>query len=1467
MVTNQLKHILVAIFAMLFMCSLTFAANELSLRITSDSNHFVDVNDLTVPNEMNWAYNTPITRQVQIVAKFDNVGDDTINRQLIVSIPEGYRILQYSAKPDTPNITSVDKLAISALDDKKIDSVYLMASDGTSTWGTPLTGFGGATPPRPYDGQIIYNMNELCDQIVITITLMLDPVYMPRSTSTTSMPPIAVDLLVDDVVLLTESVVNKVSGVAALGLASTGTKELRHTAYDERNSDGVGGGATGQFNLPTLIGNDGSGEMVLDFTTGHRINAAVFADEIVYTLTYPEGVTFKGFTDDITGTGRVFDTAFDASGISTPNSNLTVVHNELTRTVTFTYNDVYSNVQWITCHWEFAEDYRLVDDDKVQWGSQFIFGGTVKVTPFLAGDNPDTITTANSAITLTVPRPYDPWTPAEPSLRNGNAGANWTRRNLNDAFTSGGNYPYDYALGGFQFVNTYRAENLTYTFEFDANLAVRGIILPGYSDNNYTSMIFTTNKRTITKTEGFKTGTVTAGHCTTFDSAWIGLADDEYILGLVAEQDSLQGGTNGVTQPNRNYQPNNTYDSIIYLGRFQNGQTGDAKLKINFTETFNGTEKELSAVNRTNIGWTSVTNPTMTFNRPGVGSAIEGVGHSVYPGATMRFSTTITTNVGISTNNDIVDPIVYICLPAGIELATDSVKATSIAGKSTSSTDSFLLRLVSEETKDIGGNEWKVYGFTSVDKMDMIAKSNHNMSSTFQQAGYNQIKVDFLAVVNSSCKTYTDMRPQQFILWDLGITAAASGNYVNDTNNIAKKGTTYRLLALSNTWELHVVRKSELYVGLGIRAKGTPQWYEYNGLESSIAPVAIDRAVEVSFKYENRDVSCYYPGTEIYLPIPKAGEGYSNYFNNKSTLNAVNNESNPSMQTVPEWNSYLTGPLPALAGFDTFYTINGTFDVRLGSPYDTNTWTPDDSYTWVAAAAISDWSKVTMVKFIANDIVDANEGDEIVFELNIDAGTNYGLQNSWRAFYKGWFSELDAGAGSWMYSNIIAGETSVPGSKGMLFEDKNVTGHKDGATEDFDNSDGKITALLTGTKIGDPSTAVIPPLYLTMNADGSFEMLYHSDGSQYFLKSGVYTISFFNNTGLEYGFAPNTPGNASSYASNNWYMNIAQADILEDHSRATYTFTLNADVATDEAPSIGVSLLESPVVTYIPGEGASFVQKEEYVFYGRSPVDNPNNDIANVITGYNPDTMMWTLDKEVIVNASGSELAVIVPAGYPITTAQLRRVRVEEDLQVTADFTLYEIDITYIIQGRTEYTNQNASRTVADKVDVVTYGDVIDYAPNPIPRLTGHIFAGWNTEADGSGVDWEFGDRGTPATIDNDVDLTNITLTLYAMWEVNMPYSVSVIGSYAANDGAGYYLPGAEVTIDAGSRSGFTFFGWSAPDGIDLVELSGTVAKFIMGDFNVSIVANWQSSGSNTTPPTPPAEVAPTLPAPPAGRR
>ena len=79
-------------------------------------------------------------------------------------------------------------------------------------------------------------------------------------------------------------------------------------------------------------------------------------------------------------------------------------------------------------------------------------------------------------------------------------------------------------------------------------------------------------------------------------------------------------------------------------------------------------------------------------------------------------------------------------------------------------------------------------------------------------------------------------------------------------------------------------------------------------------------------------------------------------------------------------------------------------------------------------------------------------------------------------------------------------------------------------------------------------------------------------------------------------------------------------------------------------------------------------------------------------------------------------------------------------------------------------------------------------------------------------------------------------------------YAVTVNNSYADASGAGSYAAGRVVAVRAGSRSGYTFNGWTTDSGVAFDDANAAETTFIMPNGNVTVTANWsKNSGSSSS--------------------
>ena len=80
-------------------------------------------------------------------------------------------------------------------------------------------------------------------------------------------------------------------------------------------------------------------------------------------------------------------------------------------------------------------------------------------------------------------------------------------------------------------------------------------------------------------------------------------------------------------------------------------------------------------------------------------------------------------------------------------------------------------------------------------------------------------------------------------------------------------------------------------------------------------------------------------------------------------------------------------------------------------------------------------------------------------------------------------------------------------------------------------------------------------------------------------------------------------------------------------------------------------------------------------------------------------------------------------------------------------------------------------------------------------------------------------------------------------------HSVTINASHATTSGAGNYAVGATVTINAGTRTGFNFGGWTVNSGgVSLTNANNATTTFTMPVNDVTVTANWTqiSTGGNS---------------------
>ena len=118
----------------------------------------------------------------------------------------------------------------------------------------------------------------------------------------------------------------------------------------------------------------------------------------------------------------------------------------------------------------------------------------------------------------------------------------------------------------------------------------------------------------------------------------------------------------------------------------------------------------------------------------------------------------------------------------------------------------------------------------------------------------------------------------------------------------------------------------------------------------------------------------------------------------------------------------------------------------------------------------------------------------------------------------------------------------------------------------------------------------------------------------------------------------------------------------------------------------------------------------------------------------------------------------------------------------------------------------------------------------------GYIFKEWQIVSGG-------------ATLSNNLfTMPDEPVTVKAIFEKNPAanYTLTVNGSCASGFGSGSYAAGETAAIKAGSRSNYTFIGWSSADGVTFTDPTSASTTFTMPAKDVTVTAQWHYDGGDT---------------------
>ena len=253
-----------------------------------------------------------------------------------------------------------------------------------------------------------------------------------------------------------------------------------------------------------------------------------------------------------------------------------------------------------------------------------------------------------------------------------------------------------------------------------------------------------------------------------------------------------------------------------------------------------------------------------------------------------------------------------------------------------------------------------------------------------------------------------------------------------------------------------------------------------------------------------------------------------------------------------------------------------------------------------------------------------------------------------------------------------------------------------------------------------------------------------------------------------------------------------------------------------------------------------------------TPVSADENGVYHAYVGKNPGTLTVTADGANSITVTrmdmttGGEIAANADGtGYPIpdfTGSLMLKIDGKQGMDVTGVFLLVSRDET---------------------PPVLTLSDPVFFADQDTGAytITGMADAGSEILYGENGRTQAAGD-GSFAIHDKLEDERETNASLYlrakdsagnesaqqlALITRQTQYAVTVNGSYAQNSGAGSYAAGSVVTVRAGSRSGYTFNGWTSGSNVVFDDPNAAETTFTMQDGSVTVTANWSRDGGSSS--------------------
>ena len=248
-----------------------------------------------------------------------------------------------------------------------------------------------------------------------------------------------------------------------------------------------------------------------------------------------------------------------------------------------------------------------------------------------------------------------------------------------------------------------------------------------------------------------------------------------------------------------------------------------------------------------------------------------------------------------------------------------------------------------------------------------------------------------------------------------------------------------------------------------------------------------------------------------------------------------------------------------------------------------------------------------------------------------------------------------------------------------------------------------------------------------------------------------------------------------------------------------------------------------------------------------------DNGVFHAYVGENPGTLTVNCDADSItitrMDDEDSPTTLTSSNSYDIpdfTDSLMLRVEGKQNKDVTSVFLLVSRDETPPVLTLSDPvffadrdTGEYAVTGTADAGSEIIYGKTSQSAAQSVTAGSDGRFtvSGVLRGADNTGV----------LFLSAKDSVGNESTQQMAMITRQTRYAVTVNGSYADVSGAGSYAAGSVVTVRAGSRSGYTFNGWTSGSNVVFDDADATETTFTMPEGSVTVTANWSRDGGSSS--------------------